>query len=203
MPRAARWASVGLAWLAIAAAASAGDVEGRVSIAVDGAKLSQLGPVVVYLESRDGARPPLPASAEVRQRAVRFQPDFLVVAVGQPVEMPNDDSIFHNVFSMSRPNDFDLGTYPAGRSKTVRFEHPGLVRIYCSIHEGMSGGIYVAPSPWFTTASTTGHYRIKNVPEGRYRLAVWNERVAGGARQVEVPGTGPVRVDLALGSATP
>lgn len=203
-PRAPWPAFLALVWLAAPAAASAGDVEGRLSLAVEGAGVAQLGPLVVYLESREGASAArVAAVAEVRQRAVRFQPDFLVVAVGQPVAMPNDDSIFHNVFSMSRPNDFDLGTYPAGHSKTVRFDHPGLVRIYCSIHEGMSGGIFVAPSPWFDTASTSGRFRIRNVPAGSYRLTVWNERLPGATRTLSVPAGGSARIDLEIGAPAP
>jgi len=188
-----------LLWLA--APAEAGEVQGRVSLAVEGAVLEHVGPIVVFLESRDGATAAqVRRKAEVRQRAVQFQPSFLVVSVGQPVVMPNDDSIFHNVFSVSHPNDFDLGTYPAGEAKTIRFEHPGLVRIYCSIHEGMSGGIYVAPSPWFDTASGTGSYRIRDVPPGRYRLTVWNERFPETTRDLSVPAEGAARADVAMGS---
>jgi plastocyanin len=188
----------------LAPAALAGGVAGRISLAVEGADLARLGPVVAYLEPLDGpaARGAL-SRATVRQHAVRFNPEFLVVAVGQPVAMPNDDKIFHNVFSKSRPNDFDLGTYPAGQSKTVSFSHPGLVRIYCSIHEGMSGGIYVAPSRYFDTASAKGYYRIADVPAGRYRLVVWNERLPETRREVEIPDQGEKRLDFALAAPTP
>ena len=202
MHRAGLLAAVGL--LFATTAANAGEVAGRITLAVEGAKFAQLGPVVVYLEALgDQATPPPGRRAEVRQHAVRFSPDFLVVAVGQRIEMPNDDEIFHNVFSMSAPNDFDLGSYPAGQSKSIAFDHPGLVRIYCSIHDGMRGGIFVAPSRLFDTASAKGYYRISDVPAGRYRMTVWNERLASVTREVSVPDSGEKWVDAALRGTPP
>jgi plastocyanin len=191
--------AIALALLLAAQLAGAGEVEGRVSLGLEGVEIGQLGPIVVYLESTS------PSAAarrrwEVRQRGVRFRPSFLVVAVGQPVAMPNDDDIFHNVFSLSAPNAFDLGIYPAGQSKTVTFDHPGLVRIYCSIHEGMTGGIFVAPTSWFDQAAPTGHYRIQDVPPGRYRLSVWNERLSTTSVPIDVPSDGRLRVHPKLGS---
>ena len=124
-------------------------------------------------------------------------------SAGQGVLMPNDDTIFHNVFSFSRPNDFDLGVYPAGEVRTVRFQASGLVRIYCSIHESMSAEVLVVPTRWFGVASTTGEYRIPDVPPGRYRLTVWNERLPASTRNVVVNGSGSLRQDVELAANTP
>jgi hypothetical protein len=119
------------------------------------------------------------------------------------VEMPNDDTIFHNVFSLSRPNTFDLGLYPAGESRNVTFRHTGLVRLYCSIHESMRGAVFVTPTPWFATASAAGDYRIAGVPPGSYRVRVWNERLPEATRAVSVNGEAAQRVDFALGLEAP
>jgi hypothetical protein len=121
-----------------------------------------------------------------------------VVAAGTSVDMPNDDTIFHNVFSLSRPNEFDLGVYPAGQSRSVTFAHAGLVRLYCSIHESMRGTVLVAPSRWFAVVSPGGAYRIRDVPPGSYSLHVWNERLPALERKIAVP-DGSVRVDVTLG----
>jgi plastocyanin len=69
----------------------------------------------------------------MHQREARFAPPFLAIAAGQSVAMENDDAIYHNVFSFSKSNDFDLGLYPAGESRTVTFRYAGVVRTYCSI----------------------------------------------------------------------
>ncbi len=185
--------------------AAAAALAGRVTLTIADARLSELGPTVVYLEAagETPATPPPPRPASVRQHNARFEPEFLVVVEGQPVEMLNDDTIFHNVFSFSRPNDFDLGLYRAGSSRTVSFRHAGLVRLYCSIHESMRGTILVTPTPWFASVAASGDYRIPDVPPGRYRLTVWNEKLPAVTRPLTVAGSGTQRVDLSLGGEEP
>ena len=198
-------ALVGALVLGLSAADSrAGEVAGSVRLAVEGARLADVGPVAVFLEGPGGETPPPPAgrAAAIHQSDARFVPSFLVVSAGQSVRMANDDTIFHNVFSLSRPNDFDLGVYPAGELRTVKFAYPGLVKLYCSIHSSMTGAILVVPSPWFSVVSAAGAYRIENVPAGRYELSVWNERLPIVKRSVTVA-EGSLRVDVALGSPEP
>jgi plastocyanin len=189
-----------------AAPASAQDasLSGVLSVAVGGLSLADVAPAVVYLEAVDAPLPTPRAArgaAELRQRAARFEPSFLVVAVGQPVEMPNDDTIFHNVFSYSRPNDFDLGLYRSGESRTLHFEHTGPVRLYCSIHERMTGTIFVAPTRLFAIPAAGGAFRIEGVPPGRYRLRVWTARLPGITRELSLAVDEHVRLDLALGAS--
>ena len=104
-----------------AGGAAAGEVRGRVSLRVDGVRLADLGPVVVFLEGADGRIPfePPGHTPRIHQKNATFSPSFLVVAAGQTVAMPNDDVIFHNVFSYSKPNRFDLGLFPKGSSRSV------------------------------------------------------------------------------------
>lgn len=187
----------------------AGSVSGRVVLAVEGAQLSDVGPLVVYLEAPDGRTfPPLPRAPRVHQKDATFSPGFLVVARGQRVEMPNDDAIYHNVFSYSRPNGFDLGLYPAGESRSVTFEHAGVVRTYCSIHESMSGTIFVAPTPWFDVVrldagGSGGRFEIRGVPPGSWRVRTWCERLPALARDVVVTPGRAAEIELAIGASTP
>lgn len=180
------------------AAALAGEIDGTVRVGIEGARLAHLGPTVVFLEGGQAGTAPRSPVPVIRQRNARFDPPFLVVVEGQRVEMANDDTIFHNVFSFSRPNDFDLGVYPAGESRTVRFAHAGVVKLYCSIHESMSATVVVVPAPWYAIVSPAGDYRIADVPPGRYRLVVWNEKLPRAERSVTVGATGAVRADFAL-----
>jgi len=170
------------------AAAETVVVRGRATLSLHGVSLADVLPVVVYLEPLDAPppRPPATPRPTVHQRDARFAPRFLAVAAGQTVEMPNDDAIYHNVFSYSKPNDFDLGLYPAGQSRAVSLRHPGMVKLYCSIHESMTGTIFVAPSPWFATVSADGRFAIPGVPPGRYRLATWPERLPATRREITV-----------------
>jgi plastocyanin len=178
-----------------------GGVRGRVRLGVEGASLADVGPIVVYLEPLAGDREPGSSNgtARIRQRNARFSPGFLAVGVGQKVEMPNDDAIYHNVFSYSKPNEFDLGLYRAGESRSVAFRHPGAVKFYCSIHENMNGTIFVAPSRWFATVSSAGAFELRDVPEGRYRLRTWSERLPATGREIQVRAGQTLELEIRVG----
>lgn len=196
-----------LAWpaltllLLLPALAWAGDsrVRGRVELSMPGLSLESVGPVVVFLERLDAEPSDAePAPATVAQINARFEPSFLVVERGQPVEMPNRDAIYHNVFSFSRPNDFDLGLYPAGTSRTVVFEHPGVVKAYCSIHENMNATIFVAPGKHVALLGPDGAFEFSGVAPGRYRLATWCEKLPGTSREITVDGARDLDLEVQL-----
>lgn len=203
MRRTAAYALLGLlVWAPPALAGPGARVHGDLSLEIPGAAGLAVGPIVVYLDAVDdegsAARPGTDlVRATVKQSGATFSPAFQVVAVGQTVDMPNTDSIYHNVFSYSRPNAFDLGTYPAGESRSVRFDHPGIVRVYCSIHEGMNATIVVAPTRYFTVLRGAGAFEIDGVPPGRYRLRTWSEKLPDVVRDVTV-GAGPASVRLVI-----
>jgi len=180
-----------------AAAQETAGVAGRVTLAVEGVRLGDLGQTVVFVDDGESAPPPA-KRATIRQRNAYFAPDFLAIAVGQSVDMPNDDAIFHNVFSFSKPNDFDLGLYPAGQSRQVTFKHAGVVKIYCSIHESMSGTIFVSPSPWFAVAKANGDFEINGIPPGKHTLRVWNEKLPEATRSVTLDPGKRERVEIQL-----
>ena len=194
------WALVSF-WIAVASGASAmeaGSLAGSIGVTLEGLGLADAGAVVVFLEP-EGELPPLASPArQLRQRGARFEPPFLAVSVGQVVELPNDDVIYHNVFSYSAPNEFDLGLYAAGESRELRFRHPGLVRVYCSIHEDMDALIFVAPTRLHAIVGPSGRYAIAGVPDGRYRVRVWSERLPPTEATVVVDG--PTSLDLVLGT---
>ncbi len=183
-----------------AAADGEGSVEGRVSLPLEGTSLSTIGPVVVYLEAIDApaASGPPRRPVQVAQKNATFSPSFAVVSVGQVVEMPNADAIYHNVFSYSRPNDFDLGIYPSGESRSVTFRVPGVVKVYCSIHESMNATIVVVPTRHFAVAGATGRFSLKGVPPGRYRLRTFCERLPDTVQEIVVASGQKLGVDVPL-----
>lgn len=188
--------------LAPLASVRAGEVRGRVALGVEGVALDGAGPIVVYLEGLDGpiGATPRKRALEIHQKDARFEPAFLAIAAGETVVMPNDDVIFHNVFSYSTPNDFDLGLYPRGESRAKTFQYPGVVRIYCSIHESMSATIFVSPSSHFVVAEPDGDFALRDVPPGKYRLRTWNRRLPPSSQVVEVGTSGPVVTQLVVAS---
>ena len=97
--------------------------------------------------------------------------------VGSAVDFPNDDMIFHNVFSLSGPQPFDLGLYRSGESPSRTFAQPGLYRVFCNIHPLMSALIMVVPTPHVALAASDGRF-VLDLPPGRYRVTAVSERAA-------------------------
>ena len=136
---------------------------------------------VVYLETapRAAFEPGEDRRARLNQRDERFVPHVLAITAGTWVDFPNSDMTYHNVFSLSKGNEFNLGRYASGRSRAVRFDRPGIVRVFCEIHSHMSAFILVFAHRFFAVTDEEGRYRIDGVPPGTYGLAVWNETLHG------------------------
>ena len=155
---------------------------------------------VVYLDNmpRGMAGEFVERKARLDQRGQRFVPHIVAIGVGGTVDFPNSDPFFHNVFSLSDVRSFDLGRYATGKSKTVRFDKPGVVRVFCDIHAHMSAFIFVFAHPYFDVTDGQGRYRIDGVPAGTHAIVLWNETVEPETRQVTVPDGGEVEVNFAV-----
>jgi plastocyanin len=155
---------------------------------------------VVYLEEapRGAFEDFQPGRVMMDQRLEAFVPRLLAVTTGTTVDFPNSDSTFHNVFSLSRPKRFDLGRYAAGRSKAVRFDRPGVVRVFCDIHSHMSAFIVVFNHPYFRVTDVDGRFRIDNIPAGSYTVVGWYEGEARVNRAVTVSGGAVTELDLVV-----
>ena len=136
--------------------------------------------------------------ARMDQRNESFVPHVLAIVAGTTVDFPNSDPTYHNVFSLSKPRRFDLGRYAAGRSKSVRFDQPGIVRVFCDIHSHMSAFILVFSHRYFAVTDDDGRYRIDNVPPGTYPVVAWHEALPSDTRRVSVPETGDVDLNFVL-----
>ena len=140
--------------------------------------------VVVYLE---GQRPSRPVTATMAQENRQFVPDLLVIPAGSMVSFPNQDPIFHNVFSLSKSKAFDLGNYPKGQTRTVQFSKPGIVLANCYLHPNMGAVIVVAPNQWYARADKSGHFVLRDVPDGEYTIVAWHKTSGFFRQQVQVP----------------
>jgi len=106
------------------------------------------------------------------QQNKTFVPFILPVQTGTTVDFPNLDPLYHNVFSYSRARRFDLGRYDEGKSKSVTFDEPGVVDVFCEIHDNMHAYILVLDSPWFARVAADGSYSLE-VPAGSYKVFAW------------------------------
>jgi plastocyanin len=155
---------------------------------------------VVYLDTapRGAFDEREPARAVLDQHNERFVPHVLAVMVGTVVDFPNSDATYHNVFSLSRAKRFDLGRYAAGRSKSVRMDRPGVVRVFCEIHSHMNAFILVFNHPFFDVTTPDGRFELPAVPPGIYTLVGWYEGEARITRAVVVPQAGWTEVELVV-----
>ena len=156
---------------------------------------------VVYLESAprrafeldEGGR------AVMDQRNETFVPHLLAIMTGTTVDFPNSDKFYHNVFSLSKPARFDLGRYSAGHSRSIRFDRPGIVRVFCDIHSHMSAYILVFTHPFFARTDDDGRYTIPNVPPGTYSIAVWSEAGQADPQLITMTDGGSVEASFRVG----
>lgn len=129
-------------------------------------------PAVVYLKGASlSAAAPSPRP-RLMQKDTMFAPAAVVIPVGTVLEFPNADPFFHNVFSYSKARRFDLGRYPRGESKSIRFDAAGTVKIYCEVHRSMRAVVVVVESPYYAVVDGGGRFSIADVEPGPYELVV-------------------------------
>jgi plastocyanin len=141
--------------------------------------------VVISLKPVQGSAAP-PGNSKhstMLQKDKMFTPHVLAVPRGSMVDFPNADPIFHNAFSSYSGQIFDVGLYPPGSTRSVRFGREGVVRVFCNIHSSMSAVIVVVATPYFATTKRDGAFEIAGVPPGEYDLTVFHERASEAALQ--------------------
>ena len=194
-----RLAGLGFLWVISCAGApvAAGTLQGKVAVLEkDGKPAQDTGEAVVWVEGPKVRTRTTGATVTMKSKA--FVPRVTVVTVGGKVEFPNQDSIFHNVFSVSGENRFDLELYKKPKSGFKVFDEPGVVRIYCNIHPQMSGFVLVRDNPFWARVSADGSFTIPEVPAGTWVVKAWHERSGETSQTVEVPQAGAVAASFSL-----
>jgi plastocyanin len=203
-----------LTFLYIPGQAFAGNIKGTVK--VKGLRTPEN--ILVYLtQAPPGAADLSKVKFVMDQRNLEFVPHVLPILVGATVDFPNNDKVNHNVFSMSRTKKFNLGSYPAGDSKSVVFDKPGIVELRCDVHAEMAAYILVMKNPYFAVTDKQGHFEIpdsntleqtglsslKDLAPGKYFVKTWHEKLKTQKQAVVVPENGDVTIQLDLTRGTP
>lgn len=160
------------------------------------------GEPVAYVYVENVFEPAVRGHKEViQQKEKRFVPRWAVVQRGTMIEFPNTDNIYHNVFSLSSGNSFDLGLYnSASEAKSHVFNEAGAVDIYCNIHPQMAASALVVPNRYFSKVKADGSYEITGVPGGKRKVVAWAPGSHLTAQWVEVEGGGGSELNLKLES---
>ncbi|GEM_PF-3168128 len=134
-------------------------------------------PTAVFIESMDGRDFLLPPwTVRVDQRNKEFFPKVAPVLVGSTVEFLNSDGFEHNVNSPDNEK-FNLGNWGLNEKRTYSFTRPGVYTLLCSLHPEMVGYVVAVKTPYFAVANEKGEFRIPNVPAGKWKIKIWNERL--------------------------
>ncbi|HVT59220.1 MAG TPA: hypothetical protein VHR45_12550 [Thermoanaerobaculia bacterium] len=189
----------GVAGAAAAGAPRADELRGRIELVGKDGKSAARGSdpshAVVYFEPAVPSRAMRPPETPFKMvtRHKEFEPLILALPRGSRVIFPNEDPILHNVFSVSGGNQFDLGLYRQGPGKEKRFELPGLVRVYCNVHQNMVAYILVLETPYYTAPAADGSFALRGLPKGPGRLNVWHEQTEVWTAPVTLPAAAQLR----------
>lgn len=134
-------------------------------------------PTVVYIEAMDGREFVLPPTKPfLNQKNKEFAPRLVPLLVGTTLEFANDDTFEHNVNSPDNER-FNLGNWGQGERRSYTFTRPGVYTLLCALHPEMVGYAVVVNTPYFAVANERGEFRIPNVPAGKWKVRIWNERL--------------------------
>lgn len=178
------------------AAGASGVVAGRVELVKGGVARPDAANAIVWIEGprRSGGA----GNLQMTQESKRFTPRVLIVPREGKVEFPNNDPVYHNVFSVSGPNRFDLGLYRSGATKSRAFSEPGLVRVYCNIHPQMVGFLMVVDSDFAVVTDRRGAFRFEGVPAGAWTLKAWHEEGSETSVPLIVPSAGESALKVSI-----
>lgn len=194
--------------------AFAGKIKGRVNVK----GLRTPADIVVYLTKAPATDVDVSKAKFVMdQQNLAFIPHVLPIPVGSTVLFPNNDKVNHNVFSMSRTKEFNLGSYEPGKSQPVVFDKPGIVEVRCDVHAEMAAYILVMNNPYFGITDEKGNFEIPDagylqqvglagiadLPPGEYSLKTRHEKLQTHKQSIVVPDTGDAVVQLDLKRGVP
>jgi plastocyanin len=159
---------------------SVGTIRGKVEMPA--------GEPVAYVYVENIIAPPAKAEHKViQQSGKKFVPGWAVIQRGTAIAFPNLDNIYHNVFSLSAGNSFDLGLYNSGGDpKSHTFTEAGPVDVYCNIHPQMSASVLVVPNRYYAKVKGDGSFEIAGVPVGRRKVVAWAPGSRATADWIEV-----------------
>src|ERR1051326_1555716 len=133
----------------------------------------------------------------MRQEGLELRPRVVALPLGSTVQFPNQDDVFHNLFSYSKPKRIELGRYAKGESQSVTFEAAGQIDLRCEVHDWIRGYVHIFDHPSYAVAAEDGSYTIPKVPPGKYTLVAWKEFFEPVRQEIEVKADG-AKVDVTM-----
>lgn len=188
------WLALG-ALAVLAGCATTGSVQGRVT--VSDRKAGSSSDAVIVATPIDVRETPLGSGqAEITVTAGQITPNTLLIEPGTTVRFTNRDVLYHNLFSRSGGNRFDLGSVAPGYARAVRFERAGVVEVYCELHPREVAHIVVAPRRTSARPEANGTYLLAGLTPGAYTVRAWHPLLGSQTRRIDLPPRGRVTVNF-------
>ncbi len=155
---------------------------------------------VVWLDKPPAGAPAgaLPSATTMDQKECVFAPRVVVVPAGGRIDFLNSDRLLHNLHSTPSANPPFNRTQPKGRTITITFEKPEIIRVTCDLHSWMRGWVVVAEHPYYALTDSAGDFELRGLPPGRYTLKAWQERLGTISKEVVVGDQDPTPVTLEM-----
>lgn len=132
--------------------------------------------VVIYLKKVPGKYTAPKKHVQLDQKFLQFTTRVLPVLKGTTVDFTNNDPVYHNVFTNSQLNKFDLGRKKKGETVSVKMTQSEVpVKVYCEVHAAMKAFILVLDNPFFAKVGPGQTFRIGGIPPGTYTMVAWHD----------------------------
>ena len=140
----------------------------------------------------------LPTTTAMDQKECTFTPRVVIVPAGGKVDFLNSDRLLHNLHAAPTANAAFNRTQPKGRTITISFSHPEIIRVTCDLHSWMRSWVVVADHPFYSLTNSAGEFELRGLPAGRYTLKVWQELLGTVSRDVVVGDQDPTAVTVEM-----
>ncbi len=155
--------------------------------------------VVVMLTSVQKGKKWPAVKPTLAQKGCDFHPRVVVIPTGVEVEIKNDDGILHNVHTFSTKNPSLNRNQPRFRKvMTVKFDQAEIIKVTCDAHNWMLAWFIVSDDPYVAVTDGQGHFAIKDVPAGSYKVEIWHEKLGKETKDVTVRAGETVALGLNL-----
>ncbi len=151
---------------------------GSLGVTVQDGKGAAVSDAVVYARSGKAA-PRAGQQGVIDQQNKEFIPYVTAVQTGTSILFPNKDNIRHHVYSLSPARRFELPLYAGIPAKPVVFDKEGFITLGCNIHDWMIAYVAVVGTPYFKVTGQEGRVALKDLPAGKYSVAVWHPLLKG------------------------
>jgi plastocyanin len=183
-------------------------IKGKITLTGKQSDKAKLEDVFVYYQQEKNSfmpkSTPFPEPLNIKMKNKAYVPRVSVVPAGTEIKIENADSILHNAFSPSRPNQFDLGLYKKNAGKIQVLSHPGVVKLFCNVHYHMVAYVLVLDTPYFTRVQKDGSFEIngiqlkKDVNLNKGKLYLWHERAKRTVRKIILPLSDELELNLSI-----